>query len=380
MSLVVGEGSEASFQASWYTFDTKEVRLCFILGILYVCGCDLSSKGLLITQMLFAAYKTESTVSCCGMLDALGRLATIALPDAVHCWWGSNDKLAPEQIELALRSQRADTKIIWHTEESGHGGDALFGDGLEPGDSMANRIWQCLNLTVEGYLDAEVEQIACSLCAIAIQRLIGIVLESKHSGESRVQLDDGGNLTVSCLSGSRFLGERLIVDYETLVELEIFGCEDSYSLFSLLSNTCVSAPGRKLLKSWFQTPLTDGLILQDRLDSVEGLMHQEETMSNMRGLLKKVGDPVKLLENVVKMQTIKPQVKHFVKLQEGFEALLLLQAASVQLVTRGWQKDADENRKPPKILVRLVHSISDELIYGTLIIRNEAGNTTDTII
>jgi hypothetical protein len=330
--------------------------------------------------MLFAAYKTESTVSCCGMLDALGRLATIALPDAVHCWWGSNDKLAPEQIELALRSQRADTKIIWHTEESGHGGDALFGDGLEPGDSMANRIWQCLNLTVEGYLDAEVEQIACSLCAIAIQRLIGIVLESKHSGESRVQLDDGGNLTVSCLSGSRFLGERLIVDYETLVELEIFGCEDSYSLFSLLSNTCVSAPGRKLLKSWFQTPLTDGLILQDRLDSVEGLMHQEETMSNMRGLLKKVGDPVKLLENVVKMQTIKPQVKHFVKLQEGFEALLLLQAASVQLVTRGWQKDADENRKPPKILVRLVHSISDELIYGTLIIRNEAGNTTDTII
>jgi DNA mismatch repair ATPase MutS len=170
------------------------------------------------------------------------------------------------------------------------------------------------------------------------------------------------------------------VDYETLVELEIFGCEDSYSLFSLLSNTCVSAPGRKLLKSWFQTPLTDGLILQDRLDSVEGLMHQEETMSNMRGLLKKVGDPVKLLENVVKMQTIKPQVKHFVKLQEGFEALLLLQAASVQLVTRGWQKDADENRKPPKILVRLVHSISDELIYGTLIIRNEAGNTTDTII
>ena len=330
--------------------------------------------------MLFAAYKAESTQNWCELLDALARLATIALPDAVHCWWFSNDKMTVEQIEQALRSQRIDTQIMWHTGETSHGEDALFGDGLEPGDSIACRIWQCFNLTVEGCLDEEQEVMACSLCAIAIQRLIEIVLESKDSGESRVQLDDGGNLTVSSLSGSCFLGERLTVDYETLAELEIFGCDDSYSLFASLSNTCVSAPGRKLLKSWFQTPLTDGLILQDRLDSVEGLLHQEEIMSNMRGLLKKVGDPVKLLENVVKMQTIKPQVKHFVKLREGFEALLLLQAASVQLVTRGWQKDAKEIRNPPKVLVRLVHSISDELMYGTPNIRNYARNTADTTL
>jgi len=324
--------------------------------------------------MLFATNKAENTREWGDMLDALVRLVTIALPDAVHCWC-SSDKQTVEQLELALRSQRADAQIIWHIGENC--GDALFGDGLQPipGDksSMARTILQCFNLTVTELVDAEGEQMACSLCAIAIQRLVEMVLENKQSGETRVQLDDGGNLTVSSLSGACILGERLTVDCETLAELEIFGCEGSYSLFALLSNACVSARGRKLLKSWFQTPLTDDLILMDRLDSVEGLIHQEEIVSNMRGLLKKVGDPVKLLENVVKMQTIKPQVKHFVKLREGFEALLLLQAASARLVTGGWQKDAKEIQKPPKVLVRLVHSISDELMYGTLIIRTFHG-------
>jgi len=312
------------------------------------------------------------------MLDALVRMVTVALPDVVHCWWSNNDKQAAEQIELALKSPWVDMQIVWHFKENSNASNKLFDDSLQPGDeSMSNAIWQCCNLKIEGSTDAEGKQMASSLCPIAIQRLIEIVLESKQSGETRVQLDDCGILTVRSLSGACLLGERLTVDCQTLAELEIFGCESSYNLFALLSNACVSAPGRKLLKSWFQTPLTDGLILQDRLDSVEGLMHQEEIVSNMRGLLKKVGDPVKLLENVIKMQTVRPQIKHFIKLREGFEALLQLQVASARLISGISLKDAKEMQTPPNVLIRLGHSISDELMSGMFATRKFPRNLTD---
>jgi len=48
MSLVLmGEGSEANFQASWYIFDTKQVRyILFCLQISQVCPCSTPSKRL----------------------------------------------------------------------------------------------------------------------------------------------------------------------------------------------------------------------------------------------------------------------------------------------------------------------------------------------
>ena len=70
------------------------------------------------------------------------------------------------------------------------------------------------------------------------------------------------------------------------------------SLLGVLDET-VTAMGGRLLRGWLNQPLLDITALERRLDAVESLTHDTPTRTEIRGLLKGMGDLERLINRVV---------------------------------------------------------------------------------
>ena len=62
------------------------------------------------------------------------------------------------------------------------------------------------------------------------------------------------------------------------------GTAKEWGVFALL-NTCVSAGGKRLLKTWFQRPLLNMEVINERLDAVEHFKSREELGRTLEGML-----------------------------------------------------------------------------------------------
>ncbi|MCH7666487.1 MAG: DNA mismatch repair protein MutS [Acidobacteria bacterium] len=100
----------------------------------------------------------------------------------------------------------------------------------------------------------------------------------------------------------RTSAEHLQLDATTLANLEVFRNlrtgSRSGTLMGILDRT-VTAPGARLLKSWLSRPLRKEVEIDQRQAAVAELMREEEVRDRVRGLLRSVGDPARLLARAV---------------------------------------------------------------------------------
>lgn len=140
--------------------------------------------------------------------------------------------------------------------------------------------------------------------------------------EGVIQEDESGIVKLSLLQATSIDG-HVMVDIETLESLGLYG--KGHTIFELC-NTCTTIPGRNLLRSWFLCPISDGEMLQFRLDAVQMLLERKAVRHGMQKILAKgLGDPASTLTKMQKLQTL-PMVKHFLDIQKSIKVMLTLRS------------------------------------------------------
>lgn len=82
------------------------------------------------------------------------------------------------------------------------------------------------------------------------------------------------------------------------------------SLFSYLSKDSVTPFGKRMLKRWTVSPLTDVNQIRDRLDAVEELTTKEKLRRELSGRLRNLPDVERILTKIY-TYSVKQKVKAF---------------------------------------------------------------------
>ncbi|KAF2751879.1 DNA mismatch repair protein Msh6 [Sporormia fimetaria CBS 119925] len=114
---------------------------------------------------------------------------------------------------------------------------------------------------------------------------------------------------------------NLVLDGQSLINLEIFantfdGSTDG-TLFSML-NRCVTPFGKRLLRQWVCHPLADAKAINARLDAVDSLNADPNTMDNFTSSLTKLPDLERLISRI---HAGRCKAQDFLKVLEGFEQI-----------------------------------------------------------
>ncbi len=100
----------------------------------------------------------------------------------------------------------------------------------------------------------------------------------------------------------RDTADAMVLDATTLANLEVFRNQREgtrkATLLSVLDRT-VSPPGGRLLRDWLRRPLRDPSAIAQRHDAVGERMESAATREELRGHLRSVGDPERLLGRAV---------------------------------------------------------------------------------
>ena len=99
--------------------------------------------------------------------------------------------------------------------------------------------------------------------------------------------------------------DHLWMDRFTIRNLELFGNDESNSLFSTLNNT-ISPMGARLMKRWMIMPLHDLLKINERLSAVENLIKETDFRTELMQFIKQAGD-VERLAAKVPLKKINPR-------------------------------------------------------------------------
>jgi len=89
------------------------------------------------------------------------------------------------------------------------------------------------------------------------------------------------------------------LDRFTLRNLELVRSvqDEGISLLDVLDQTCTPM-GSRLLKKWLVLPLKEKLLIEERLNAVEGLLSDESVLDNIQNQLKLIGDLERLISKV----------------------------------------------------------------------------------
>ena len=96
------------------------------------------------------------------------------------------------------------------------------------------------------------------------------------------------------------LSDRMLLDYSTRRNLEILQNmegEAQGSLIKLLDKT-LTPPGARLLKKWLNQPLNNLDAINDRLNSVENLVENEDALAKLVATLHNLGDLERLISRI----------------------------------------------------------------------------------
>ncbi|MBS1744192.1 MAG: DNA mismatch repair protein MutS [Bacteroidetes bacterium] len=99
--------------------------------------------------------------------------------------------------------------------------------------------------------------------------------------------------------------EHLWMDRFTVRNLELFGNENTNTLFKTINNT-VSPMGARLLKRWMLMPLNDVLRINERLNAVEYLVKETDIRNKILQHIKQAGD-IERLAAKVPLKKINPR-------------------------------------------------------------------------
>lgn len=99
--------------------------------------------------------------------------------------------------------------------------------------------------------------------------------------------------------------EHMWMDRFTIRNLELFGNDNSNTLFKTINNT-VSPMGARLLKRWMLMPLNDIIRINERLNLVEYLIKETDTRTKICQHIKQAGD-IERLAAKVPLKKINPR-------------------------------------------------------------------------
>ncbi len=146
--------------------------------------------------------------------------------------------------------------------------------------------------------------------------------------------------------------QSLILDRNTVNNLELTEPSD-ISLFSVL-NRCRTAMGRRTLKEWILSPLQDIGTIEQRQDSVEELVNDNSTRSELQRSLSSCGD----MEKAISRMTLRMgSPSDLVTIRETLRALpVLINMMAMNKRLKNWTIDVDHLEE---LFILLGSSISE---------------------
>ena len=165
-------------------------------------------------------------------------------------------------------------------------------------------------------------------------------------------------------------GQKLVLDNTAIANLEILRTNDGKYEGSLLSiiDKCVTAPGKRLLRKWLCSPLTEPSLINERLDAIENLLTNPGKVKQVQKALSKIPD---LERGLRKIHTI--GTKHPSEHPDSRAVLFELDFYGKKKITELTQA-IDGFRELTKILKFFDDvDISSNMLKQTVSINNESG-------